>query len=89
MLTPIFLRSTAASSVIFWANACRSALISSTVSVPRMARRCPSSVRKITSLIFSVVMPRKRSAALRSDASSPAILTLATASTVTATPSLV
>src|SRR5262245_16179990 len=89
MLTPIFRRSTAASSVIFWAKACRSALISSTVSVPRMARRCPSSVRKITSLILSVLMPRNRSAAPRSDMSSPAIFTLATASTVTATPSFV
>ena len=34
-------------------------------------------------------MPRNRSAAPRSDTSSPAIFTLATASTVTATPSFV
>ena len=59
------------------------------MSVPRIARRCPSSVWKITSLILSVVIPRKRSAALRSEASSLAIFTLATASTVTATPSFV
>ena len=89
MLTPIFFRSSAASSVIFWAKACRSALISSTVSVPRIARRCPSRVWKITPLICSVVMPRKRSAAERMETSSPAIFTFATASTVTGTPSLV
>ena len=89
MLTPIFFRSTAASSVIFCANAERSALISSTVSVPRIARRWPSSVWKITLLISSVVIPRNRSAAARSDTSSPAIFTFATASTVTGTPSLV
>ena len=89
MLTPIFFRSTAASSVIFCANADRSALISSTVSVPRIARKCPSSVWKITLLISSVVIPRNRSAAALSDTSSPAIFTLATASTVTGTPSFV
>ena len=89
MLTPIFLRSRAASSVIFWANAWRSALISSTVSVPRIARRWPSSVWKMTPLICSVVIPRNRSAAARIETSSPATLTFATASTVTGTPSLV
>ncbi len=53
------------------------------------APQWPSSVWKITPLICSLVMPRKRSAAPRSETSSPEILTLATASTVTATPSFV
>ncbi len=43
----------------------------------------------MTPLICSVVMPRKRSAAARIETSSPAIFTLATASTVTGTPSFV
>ena len=89
MLTPIRRRSTAASPLIFCAKAWRSVLISSTVSVPRMARRWPSSVWKMTPRIRSDSMPRKRFAAARSETSSLAIFTLATASTFTGTPSRV
>ncbi len=83
---PIFSRSAAASLVSFWAKLWRSLLISSTVSVPRMDRRWPSSVWKITRWIWSCVMPRNRSAAACSDVSSLRIFTFATALTDTGTP---
>ena len=83
---PIFSRSVAASVVSFCAKLCRSLLTSSTVSVPRIERRCPSSVWKMTFCTWSCVMPRNRSADAWSDVSSPRIFTFATALTETGTP---
>src|SRR5258707_1146946 len=60
---PIFSRSVAASLVSFCAKLLRSLFTSSTVSVPRIERKCPSRVWKITRWISSCRMPRKRSAA--------------------------
>ncbi len=83
---PIFSRSVAASLVSFCAKLWRSLLTSSTVSVPRIERRWPSSVWKMTFCTWSCVIPRNRSADACSDVSSPRILTLATALTDTGTP---
>ena len=51
-----------------------------------MARKWPSNVWKITFWIWSDGIPRKRSAAARSEVSSLLILTLATALTEMGTP---
>ena len=61
-------------------------LLSSTVMVPRMARKWPSKVCIATPLISSVVLLRNCSAAVAMEMSSPFTLICATASTVTATP---
>uniref|UniRef100_L7LUJ2 Uncharacterized protein n=1 Tax=Rhipicephalus pulchellus TaxID=72859 RepID=L7LUJ2_RHIPC len=68
------------------ANWSLSRYTSSTVSVPKIARRCPSSVCRITPLMWSTSLPRNCSAAVERNSFSVITLHCATPVTVSGTP---
>uniref|UniRef100_A0A6B0V024 Putative is1 transposase n=1 Tax=Ixodes ricinus TaxID=34613 RepID=A0A6B0V024_IXORI len=76
----------AATSLTREANWSRSRYTSSTVRVPRMARRCPSRVCRMTALMWSTSLPRNCSAAVERNSRSVITLHWATPVTVRGTP---